>query len=123
MNSYFSSQFGYFPLVWMNRSRTLNNGINELHKRALNLVCNDFSLSFSQLLEKDKSVTIHHHNLQRLIYEVFKVKNNMATEISTKVYSHKESNYNLRNSTALLDRSTTTVMNGLENVSSLEPKI
>ena len=91
MNSYFISQFGYFPLVWMNRSRTLNNGINELRKRALNLVCNDFSLSFSQLLEKDKSVTIHHHNLQRLIYQVFKVKNNMATEILTKIYSHKES--------------------------------
>ena len=35
MNVYFMSQFGYCPLVWMNHSRTLNNNINGLHKRAV----------------------------------------------------------------------------------------
>ena len=74
INVYFMSQFGYCPLVWMNHSRTLNNRINGLHKRALSLVYNDFSSSFSELLEKDKSVTIHHRNLQTLAYEIFKVK-------------------------------------------------
>ena len=74
MNAYFMSQFGYCPLVWMNHSRTLNNRINGLHKRALSLVYNDFSSSFSELLEKDKSVTIHYRNFQTLAYEIFKVK-------------------------------------------------
>ena len=74
MNAYFMSQFGYCPLVWMNHSRKLNNRINGLHDRALSLVYNDFSSSFSELLEKDKSVTIHHRNLQTLAYEIFKVK-------------------------------------------------
>ena len=73
MNAYFMSQFGYCPLVWMNHSRTLNNRINGLHKRAFSLVYNDFSSSFSELLEKDKSVTIHRRNLQTLAYEIFKV--------------------------------------------------
>ena len=45
-----------------------NNCISGLHKRALSLVYNDFSSSFSELLEKDKSVTIHHHNLKSLVY-------------------------------------------------------
>ena len=67
MTAYFMPQFGYCPLVWMNHSRTLNNRINGLHKRALSLVCNDFSSSFSELLEKDKSVTIDHHNLKSLV--------------------------------------------------------
>ena len=66
MNAYFMSQFGYCPLAWMNHSRTLNNRINGLHKRALSLVYNDFSLSFSELLEKDKSMAIHYRNLQTL---------------------------------------------------------
>ena len=78
MNTCFMSQFGYCPLVWMNHSRALNNRINELHKRALCLVYNDFSSSFSELLEKDKSVTIYHRNLQTLAYEIFKVKKHGA---------------------------------------------
>ena len=74
MNGYFMSQFGYCPLVWMNHSRTLNSLIHGLHKRAFSLVYNDFSSSFSELLEKDKSVTIHRRNLETLAYEIFKVK-------------------------------------------------
>ena len=96
----------------MNHSRTLNNHINGLHKRALSLVYNDFSSSFSELLEKDKSVTIHHRNLQTLGYEIFKVKNNMTPEIVTEIFPQKENNYSLRNSTALRVRSIKTVMHG-----------
>ena len=74
MNAYFMSQFGYCHLVWMKHSRTLNNLINGLHKRTLSLVYNNFSSSFSELLEKDKSATIHHRNLKTLGYEIFKQK-------------------------------------------------
>ena len=80
------SQLGYCPLGWMNHSRILNNRINGLHKRALSLVFNNFSSSFSELLEKDKSVTMHHCNLQTLAYEIFKVKQNMAPEILTEIF-------------------------------------
>ena len=122
MNVYFMSQFGYCPVVWMNHSRTLNNH-NGLHKTALSLVYNDFSSSFSELLEKDKSVTIHHRNLQTLAYEIFKVKQNMAPEILTEIFPQKESSYSLRNSITLQGRSIKTVMYGSETISSLAPKI
>ena len=123
MNAYFMSQFGYCPLVWMNHSRALNNRINGLHKRALSLVYNDFSSSFSELLEKDKAVTIHHRNLQTLAYEIFTVKKNMAPEVLTEIVPQKESNYSPRNSTMLQSRSIKTVMYGSETISSLGPKI
>ena len=116
-------QFGYCPLFWINYSRTLNNGINGLYKRALSLVYNDFSSTFSELLEKDKSVNIHHRYLQTLRYEIFKVKNNMATEILTELFPKRESNYSLRNSTTLHGTSIKTVMYGSETISSLGPKI
>ena len=103
----------------MNHSRTSNNRINGLHKRALN----DLSSSFSELLEKDKSVTIHHRNFQTLADEIFKVKKTMAPEILTEIFPQKESNYSLRNSTTLQGRSIKTVMYGSETISSLEPKI
>ena len=94
-----------------------------MNKRALSLVYNDFSSSFSELLEKDKSVTIHHRNLQALAFEIFKVKNNMAPEILTEIFPQKESNYSLRNSTTLQGRSIKTVTYVSETISSLGPKI
>ena len=126
MDAYFMSQFGYCTLVWMNHSRTFNKRINRLHKRALSLVHNNFSSSFSELQklsEEVKSVTIHHRNLQTLAHEIFKVKNKMAPEILTEIFTQKESNYSLRNSTALQGRSIKTAMYGSETISSLEPKI
>ena len=80
----------------MNRSRTLNNHINGLHKRALSLVYNNFSSSFSELLEKDKSVTIHHPNLQTLAYEIYKATTtttttkNVASNIIRNIFSERK---------------------------------
>ena len=54
MNAYFTSQFGYYPLVF---------------------------IKFPELLEKNKSLTIHSRNLQVLAYELFKMKNSIVPEI------------------------------------------
>ena len=64
----------------MLHNRTLNNRINILRKRALRLTYKENQSSFKELLEKDHSVTIHHKNLQVLVTEIFKVKNDF-TEI------------------------------------------
>ena len=83
-----------------------------MHKRALILVYNNLPSSFSEVSEKDKSVTMHHRNLQTLTYETFKVKYNMAPEILTEIFFQKESHYNLRNSTVLQGRNIKTVIYG-----------
>ena len=59
MKSYIISQFNYCPLIWMLHNRALNNKINHIHERALRIVYDDHSSSFDDLLNKDKSVTIH----------------------------------------------------------------
>ena len=117
MNGCFMSQLSYCPLVWMNHNRTFNTRISGLHKKALSLVNNDFSSSFPELIEKDKSVTIHHHILQTLAYEIFKVQNKMAPE----TVHQKDRNYSLRNSTALQGGSIKTYCS--ETISGLGPKI
>ena len=58
----------------MLHSGTLNNGINNIHERALRLTYQDNKSSFKQLSEKDHSVTVHRKNLQVLFTEIFKVK-------------------------------------------------
>ena len=122
-NALLMSQFCYCLFVWMNCSQILKYRINGLQRRALSVVYNEFSLSFSEILETDKSVTIHYRNLQTLAYEIFKVKNNMAPKILTEIFPQKESNYSLRNSAAMQGRSIKTVMHGSETISSLGRKI
>ena len=73
----------------MLHSRTLNNRINNIHEMALRLTYKDHKSSFKQLLEKDHSVTVHLKNLEVLVTEIFKVKNNLAPNIMKDVFELK----------------------------------
>ena len=123
MKAYFMSQFGYCPLVWMNHSRLLNNRINTLHERALRLVYNDFTSSFTKLLKKDNSVTINQKNLQNFAIEMFKVKHNLAPEIMTEAFRLKTRSFNTKSKSEFQRRNVKTVIYGSENLSSLGPQI
>ena len=41
MRAFVTSQFNYWPLVWIYHSRTLNNKLNKLYERSLRLVYDD----------------------------------------------------------------------------------
>ena len=58
--------------------KAINRKINYIHERALRLVYNDYKSSFNELLEKDKSISIHHRNIHNVAIEMFKVKNNLS---------------------------------------------
>ena len=81
MNTFFSSQFAYCPLICMFHNRTLNDRINNLQERALRLVHNDNTFSFYKLLQKDNSFTIHHQNIQKLTLEKYRIKHRIAPKI------------------------------------------
>ena len=66
------SQFNYCPLIWMIHNRGLSNKINHMYERALRIVYDDYSSSFEDLLNIDKSVTIHQRNLQQFAIEILK---------------------------------------------------
>ena len=59
MKAFIESQFNYCSLIWMLRSRTLNNQINHIHKRAMRTAYSDYNSSFYELLDKDDTFTIH----------------------------------------------------------------
>ena len=65
----------------MRHSRTLNNKVNKLHKRALRLVYDDRQSAFEELLNISKSVTIHHRNSQVLAAELYNVHHGLAPEL------------------------------------------
>ena len=92
MKSFIISQFNHCPLIWMMHNRGLNNKINHIHERALRIVYNDCSSTFEDLVNKDKSVTIHQRNLQQLAIEIFKVKIGIAPKIMNEIFTIVENN-------------------------------
>ena len=81
----------------MFHSRNLNNKINRIHERALGLVYQN-KLSFSELLDLDKSVTVHQKKLPVLVTEIYKVKNGIAPELIKDIFKLQNPLYNLRSS-------------------------
>ena len=74
-----------------------NAKINRLHEKCLRLIYNDKKFSFQEMLDRDKSVNIHHKHLQQLSIEMFKVVKGLSPEIFSNLFSEKESSgYNLR---------------------------
>ena len=62
-------------------SRKLSEGINHVHEGAARIVYKNFKLLFQELLIEDNSFNIHHRNLQKLVTEIFKVKNGLSPEL------------------------------------------
>ena len=59
MKAFIESQFNYCPLIWMLHSRILICKVNHIHERALRTLYSDYKSSFTELLDKDSSFTIH----------------------------------------------------------------
>ena len=75
IKAFICSQFEYCPLVWMLHGRKINNRKNSLHEGTLrdierDIVYRDYNATFSELLRKDKLVTIHQGNLELLATEI-----------------------------------------------------
>ena len=82
----------------------------------------DSQLSFQELLDKDKSVTIHHRNLQKLAIEMYKLKNNIEPALMKSIISESNNPYNLRSKNPFQTHNVHTVSYGTESVAFRGPK-
>ena len=70
--------------------------INQLHKRALRVLQNDYTGTFEDLLEKSEEVTVHCSNLQKLMIEIYECTNYIGPAVLTEFFTTKEISYDLR---------------------------
>ena len=108
----------------MNHNWSLNNN-NRIHERALRTVYRNKKSTFKELLEHDKSATIHVTNLQVLVTEMCKVQNNCSLKITKKVCPTNEPiyEYYLRNTSDFAARRIKTVWYGSESLSYVRPRL
>ena len=119
MKAFIMLQFSYSFLVW----RTLNNKINKLPERALRLAYDDRQSKFEELLNIDKSVTIHQRNLQVLAAELYKVHHGLAPELMNDIFKKRNVTHNFRKSSTSETRNIKSVYYGSETICSIDPKI
>ena len=81
------AQFNDCLLIWMYHSSNLNNKINKMQERSLNIVYNNYKSNFKELLEWHHSFTIHKKNIQYLAIEAYKAKNVLFPVIMNNVFS------------------------------------
>ena len=95
-NSFILSQFNCCCFIWMFCSKTLQNKINQIQKRALRIVYNEPDLNLDKLVELDKSTTIHLKNIITLLTEVYKTTRGENPIFMNKIFTPKKQYYNLR---------------------------
>ena len=71
--------------------------INKLHERAQRLVLKDHVNDFEALLRKSNDISCHHRNIQILMIELYKIKNQLAPPIMDSLLNRRSITYNLRN--------------------------
>ena len=81
----------------MFHTKQLNNRINSLHEKASRVTYQDRISSFSELLNLDKSVSIHYRNIKYFIMEIYELKMDFSSPIMSDIFSlNEKSSYNLR---------------------------
>ena len=81
------------------------------------LVSTNEKRHFEELLEKNNSCKIHDRNLQKLITKIFKVKMNLAPEVTKEVFEIAECLYALKNELKIKSKKIHSVTDGIETVS------
>ena len=95
-----------------------------LHERCLRLIYNDKQSSFTELMNKDNSVSIHIRNIQRLATEMFKFYNGLSPPLMNSIFKLKaENSYNVRQVSEFSRPMVKSVYHGIESISYLGPKI
>ena len=75
IDSYIISNFNYSPLVWMFSSTQSLNKIENLQKRALCFLYDDFEASYEDLLSKGEKSKLNVRRVKSLCVEIYKTLN------------------------------------------------
>ena len=80
-------------------NKTINRKIDRLHERALRLAYKDYVSNFHELLEKNKSVTIHKCNLRAIFIGIYKIYYKSSLNCIQELMVDEDQAHNTRSTT------------------------
>ena len=95
--------------------------INEVQQRALRLTYKNNENNFQILLNENKETSVHQRNLQFLMTEIYKIKNNYAPPIMHHLFQFHGNTFSLRNFREIATRNKKTSNYELETASFRSP--
>ena len=119
MRAFVSSQFSYCPVVWMFYNRNLDQRIGRVQERTLRLAYKDHKSDFCSLLEQTKTVPIHVRNLQLLMIELYKTKNDLNPPFMKDIFGERKISYSLRHGSDAQIPKVRTTSFGIETIAYL----
>ena len=92
INSFILSKLNYCPLVWSISSAKSLNKVENLQKRALRFLHNDYSSSYEELLKKSGKSTVNVSNYRSLCIEIFKTLNDINPSFIKDIFKLRMTN-------------------------------
>ena len=94
------------------------------HQKCQRMIYNDKQSSFTELLNKDGSASIHIRNIQRLAIEMLKFYNGLSPSLMNNIFKSKVENlYNLKHVSEFSRPMVKSVYHETESISYLGPEI
>ena len=84
------ANFNNCPLVWMSSSASSLKKIENLQKRALRFLYNDYEISYEELLLRSDRATMNVNRLRVLCTEIYKTINNLNHDFMRDLFSLRE---------------------------------
>ena len=96
--------------------------INKVHERSLRVVLGDDLGDFVSLLQNN-DICSYYRNIQSLMIEMFKIKNELALPITDSIFESRSESYNLCNFQDFLTKRKGTAHYGLETLIYRTPQL
>ena len=100
--SFINANFSYCPMVWMFCGKTNLNKLEKLQERALAVVYGDNSLDYDDMLQRSGQLRIRINLIRLVAIEMFKCTKGINPAYMNDMFIDKESKYNLRDQSRLL---------------------
>ena len=121
VNSFIYANFNYCPLVWHFSSKKSINKIENIQRRAIKFLLNDYSSDYETLLKKADKCTMEVKRLRTLALEIFKAFNDKSPSFIKDYFEKNENSISRKHDLKVPVRNTVTY--GDKSLKCLAPRV